>query len=66
MLWTSGRFLTFFYFPILVTLAYLADIGYFSGGTRDEVVTSRVTAAEMTKEELAEMIMKIRHEMAKT
>lgn len=55
-------FLTFFYFPILVTLAYLADIGYFSGGTREEVVTSRVTAAEMTKEELAEMIMKIRHE----
>merc|ERR1719428_1516799 len=54
--------LTFLYFPILVSLAYMADIGYFSGKTRDEVVTSRVTAAEMTKEELAEMIMRIRHE----
>jgi len=54
---------TFLYFPILVTLAYMADIGYFSGKKdRDEVVHSRVTAAEMTKEELAEMIMKIRHE----
>merc|ERR1719428_2583168 len=54
--------LTFLFFPILVTLAYMADIGMFSGKTRDEVVTSRVTAAEMTKEELAEMIMKIKKE----
>jgi solute carrier family 8 (sodium/calcium exchanger) len=54
--------LTFLYFPILVILAYMADIGYFSGKTREDVVTSRVTAAEMTKEELAEMIMKVRHE----
>eukprot|EP00746_Dinoflagellata_sp_MGD_P144938 gnl/MRDRNA2_/MRDRNA2_77630_c0_seq2.p1 gnl/MRDRNA2_/MRDRNA2_77630_c0~~gnl/MRDRNA2_/MRDRNA2_77630_c0_seq2.p1 ORF type:complete len:768 (+),score=194.87 gnl/MRDRNA2_/MRDRNA2_77630_c0_seq2:487-2790(+) len=55
--------LTFLFFPILVILAYFADIGYFSGAKdREEVVTSRVTAAEMSKEELAEMIMRIRHE----
>jgi len=54
--------LTFLFFPILVVLAYLADIGYFSGTVREEVVSSRVTAAEMTKEELAEMVLKIRHE----
>jgi solute carrier family 8 (sodium/calcium exchanger) len=55
--------LTFLYFPILVILAYCADKGYFSGGgTREEVVHSRVTAAEMSKEELAEMIMKMKQE----
>lgn len=54
--------LTFIFFPILVMLAYAADIGMFSGATREEVVTSRVTAAEMSKEELAEMIMKIRQQ----
>eukprot|EP00746_Dinoflagellata_sp_MGD_P165857 gnl/MRDRNA2_/MRDRNA2_95376_c0_seq1.p1 gnl/MRDRNA2_/MRDRNA2_95376_c0~~gnl/MRDRNA2_/MRDRNA2_95376_c0_seq1.p1 ORF type:complete len:873 (-),score=180.74 gnl/MRDRNA2_/MRDRNA2_95376_c0_seq1:197-2815(-) len=55
--------LTFLFFPILVTLAYMADIGLFSGKQeREEVVSSRVTAAEMSKEELAEMIMKVRQE----
>merc|ERR1719428_1426252 len=54
--------LTFLFFPVLVCLAYAADRGYFSGSTREEVVTSRVTAAEMSKEELAEMILKIQHE----
>merc|ERR1719265_227594 len=54
--------LTFIFFPILVMLAHAADIGMFSGATREEVVTSRVTAAEMSKEELAEMIMKIRQQ----
>jgi solute carrier family 8 (sodium/calcium exchanger) len=54
--------LTFLFFPVLVTLAYLADIGTFSGKTREEVVSSRVTAAEMSKEELAEMIMKVRQQ----
>merc|ERR1719335_849171 len=54
--------LTFLYFPILVTLAYVADIGYFSGKVREEVVSSRVTAAEMSKEELAEMVLKIKHQ----
>jgi solute carrier family 8 (sodium/calcium exchanger) len=53
---------TFLFFPILVGLAYCADRGMFSGKTREEVVHSRVTAAEMSKEELAEMIMKIRQE----
>lgn len=53
--------LTFIFFPILVTLAYMADIGMFSKN-RDDVVTTRVTAAEMTKEELAEMIMKVKKE----
>jgi solute carrier family 8 (sodium/calcium exchanger) len=55
--------ITFLFFPVLVTLAYMADKGMFSGKKeREEVVSSRVTAAEMSKEELAEMIMKIRHE----
>jgi solute carrier family 8 (sodium/calcium exchanger) len=54
--------LTFFFFPILVILAYMADIGIFSGKKREEVVTSHVTAAEMTKEELAEMVAKIKKE----
>jgi solute carrier family 8 (sodium/calcium exchanger) len=57
--------LTFLFFPMLVILAYLADTGYFSKGGkagREEVLSSRVTAAEMSKEELAEMIMKIRQQ----
>jgi len=54
--------LTFVFFPILVSLAYAADIGVFSGKTREEVVHGHVTAAEMTKEELAEMIVKIKQE----
>eukprot|EP00746_Dinoflagellata_sp_MGD_P074237 gnl/MRDRNA2_/MRDRNA2_30014_c0_seq1.p1 gnl/MRDRNA2_/MRDRNA2_30014_c0~~gnl/MRDRNA2_/MRDRNA2_30014_c0_seq1.p1 ORF type:complete len:831 (-),score=147.70 gnl/MRDRNA2_/MRDRNA2_30014_c0_seq1:33-2525(-) len=51
--------LSFLFFPILVVLAYMADIGMFSS-KRDEVVTKRVVAAEMSKEELAETILRIK------
>lgn len=51
--------LTFLFFPILVVLAYMADIGMFSS-KRDEATTKRVIAAEMSKEELAETIMRIK------
>lgn len=54
--------LTFIFFPILVSIAYGADIGYFSGGTREELVHNRVVAAELSKEELAEMLMKVRRD----
>lgn len=55
--------LTFLYFPVLVILAYLADKGYFSSSKeREEVETTRVIAAEMTKEELAEKILKIQQQ----
>eukprot|EP00929_Paragymnodinium_shiwhaense_P063163 TRINITY_DN31572_c1_g3_i1.p1 TRINITY_DN31572_c1_g3~~TRINITY_DN31572_c1_g3_i1.p1 ORF type:complete len:829 (-),score=228.03 TRINITY_DN31572_c1_g3_i1:145-2631(-) len=53
---------TFLYFPVLVSLAYLTDQGCFSGsgeapklGTRDRVVT-----AELSMEELAELEAKVR------
>merc|ERR1719326_105957 len=52
---------TFLFFPILVILAYVADRGFFSSEeTRAGVTSSRVVAAEMTKEELAELAAKVR------
>lgn len=53
--------LSFLFFPILVVIAYLADIGKFSG-VRKDVVQNKVTAAEMSKEELAAMVLKIRQQ----
>lgn len=52
-------FLTFAFFPVLVVLAYLADIGTFSRH-REEVILKSVVAAEMTKEELAETILRMK------
>lgn len=51
--------LTFLFFPVLVILAYLADIGAFSSN-RKEVLSRKVIAAEMSREELAETILKIK------
>jgi solute carrier family 8 (sodium/calcium exchanger) len=53
--------LSFLYFPLLVILAYLADKGYFSAkATRKEAKAKHVVSAEMSKEELAELMMQIR------
>merc|ERR1719387_2078691 len=53
--------LSFLFFPLLVFLAFAADKGWFSSAEdRADCLTSRVLAAEMTKEELAEMAAKIR------
>mmetsp|Transcript_75506 Transcript_75506/g.179346 ORF Transcript_75506/g.179346 Transcript_75506/m.179346 type:complete len:825 (+) Transcript_75506:75-2549(+) len=45
------------FFPVLIVLAYLADRGYFGGTPKPQRC---VVAAEMTKDELAEMIASIR------
>jgi solute carrier family 8 (sodium/calcium exchanger) len=58
MLWEA--LLTFLMFPALVGVAYAADRGAFSSlGTRDEVSHQRVSLAEVSKEELAEIEVKI-------
>jgi len=53
--------LTFLFFPILVVLAFLADIGYFSSN-RKEATQKRVVAADMAQEELAAYISKVRRQ----
>eukprot|EP00746_Dinoflagellata_sp_MGD_P071306 gnl/MRDRNA2_/MRDRNA2_29066_c0_seq2.p1 gnl/MRDRNA2_/MRDRNA2_29066_c0~~gnl/MRDRNA2_/MRDRNA2_29066_c0_seq2.p1 ORF type:complete len:840 (+),score=144.17 gnl/MRDRNA2_/MRDRNA2_29066_c0_seq2:108-2627(+) len=53
--------LTFLFFPLLVIMAFLADIGYFSGN-RGEATHKRVVAADMTQEELATYISKVRRQ----
>jgi len=59
-------FITLMFFPLLVGLAFAADRGWIGDlRTRQSVVRSRetVVAAEMSKEELAEMIAKVRREI---
>merc|ERR1719313_1615499 len=53
--------LTFVFFPMLVTMAFLADTGYFSN-KRGEATHKRVVAADMTQEELAAYISKVRRQ----
>jgi len=52
---------TLFMFPLLVTIAFGADKGWI-GGTPAVANRRRIVAAEMTKEELAELISKIKQE----
>mmetsp|Transcript_11809 Transcript_11809/g.26787 ORF Transcript_11809/g.26787 Transcript_11809/m.26787 type:complete len:824 (+) Transcript_11809:68-2539(+) len=48
-------------FPALIILAYLADIGFFRKKKADDQPSEpKVAAAEMTEEEIAEMVAKIR------
>ncbi|CAE8688309.1 unnamed protein product, partial [Polarella glacialis] len=54
--WWEGT-LTFFFFPILVTLAYLADIGMLPG--MKPVTLGREQVIGMSKEELAERKAKL-------
>lgn len=55
--------LSFLFFPILVTLAYLADIGFFSSKKdRKSATNKHVVASDMSKEELAEFMLQIRKE----
>lgn len=55
---------TFLFFPVLVTLAYLADRGYFTGtfGKPEDKETAPLVTADMTKQELAALEAKIRLE----
>eukprot|EP00746_Dinoflagellata_sp_MGD_P168488 gnl/MRDRNA2_/MRDRNA2_99985_c0_seq1.p1 gnl/MRDRNA2_/MRDRNA2_99985_c0~~gnl/MRDRNA2_/MRDRNA2_99985_c0_seq1.p1 ORF type:complete len:849 (-),score=184.90 gnl/MRDRNA2_/MRDRNA2_99985_c0_seq1:9-2555(-) len=56
--------LSFVYFPLLVLLAYLADIGFFSSkSTRKKATHQHVVAADISKEELAEYMQQIRKEV---
>lgn len=51
---------TFIMFPVLIVLAYHADIGTFSSQSlRDSILHSRISLAEISKEELAEMEAKV-------
>jgi solute carrier family 8 (sodium/calcium exchanger) len=55
--------LSFLFFPILVTLAYLADTGFFSSKKdRKSATNKHVVASDMSKEELAEFMLQIRKE----
>lgn len=56
--------MTFVYFPILVVLSYVADTGMFSGGkqNRKSVLVGHVVAADMTKEELGQLMTQIRRD----
>jgi len=58
---------TFLYFPVLVFIAYLADIGYFSCEAKEEDDEEkppdkpvRMSVADMTKDELASMEASVR------
>lgn len=51
--------LTFAFFPILVVLAFLADKGYFSNDRKD-VTNKKVIAADLSQEELAAYVSKVR------
>eukprot|EP00929_Paragymnodinium_shiwhaense_P060095 TRINITY_DN30045_c0_g1_i1.p1 TRINITY_DN30045_c0_g1~~TRINITY_DN30045_c0_g1_i1.p1 ORF type:complete len:874 (-),score=165.01 TRINITY_DN30045_c0_g1_i1:31-2652(-) len=51
--------LTLLFFPALAVIAFLADKGFFRTGSGTD---RQVAAAEMTKDELAEMIRKVRLE----
>merc|ERR1719160_2457372 len=53
--------LTFAFFPVLVILAFLADIGYFSSH-RKEVTHKKVIAADLSQEELAAYVAKVRRQ----
>ncbi|CAD7929401.1 unnamed protein product [Amoebophrya sp. A25] len=55
---------TFFMFPGLVWVCYLADKGYFSKD-RDEVVTERVTYTGISEEEIGEYADRIRKKFGK-
>lgn len=56
--------LSFVYFPVLVVLAYLADIGAFSSKSdRKKAANKHVVAADISKEELAEYMLQIRKEV---
>jgi len=55
---------TFLFFPVLVVLAYLADRGYLTnmGHKRTEEDDIIIVSGDMTKEELASLEAKIRHD----
>lgn len=52
--------LTFLFFPVLVTIAFMADKGYLCG--MPTTTKQTVVAAEMTKEELGALIREIKDE----
>mmetsp|Transcript_62223 Transcript_62223/g.117598 ORF Transcript_62223/g.117598 Transcript_62223/m.117598 type:complete len:317 (-) Transcript_62223:302-1252(-) len=55
--------LTFLFFPVLVFLAYLADIGIFTKEAEEAEASSavqRMSLTDMSKDELAEMEMSVR------
>jgi len=52
--------MTFLWFPILVGLAYLLDVGYCFG--KDESSHKNILAVELTKEELAELECQVRRQ----
>jgi len=51
--------LTFAFFPLLVVLAFFADKGYFSNDRKD-VTNKKVIAADLSQEELAAYVSKVR------
>merc|ERR1719265_362154 len=58
-------FLTFSFFFILIILSYLTDIGVLSCGSSEEKESheeKRAVNSEMTKEELAQMVQKVRRQ----
>jgi solute carrier family 8 (sodium/calcium exchanger) len=52
--------ITFMFFPMLIVFAYAADRGAFSRTAADDGDGSRIVAAELTKEELAELTHQVR------
>mmetsp|Transcript_112244 Transcript_112244/g.194568 ORF Transcript_112244/g.194568 Transcript_112244/m.194568 type:complete len:868 (+) Transcript_112244:125-2728(+) len=56
--------LTLIFFPLLIIIAYLADIGYFKSldPERDELHPSHIIASEVTADEIAQLERKIRQE----
>lgn len=59
----SEGVITFLFFPILVALAFAADIGMFSSN-REDATHGRVVAVDLSHEELAKMIASVRAEHA--
>jgi solute carrier family 8 (sodium/calcium exchanger) len=53
---------TFLFFPVLIFLAYLADVGYFSKKKQEKARRGSLISADMSKEELAEETARIRRE----
>lgn len=56
--------LTLFFFPLLIVVAFWADIGYFSrtDPEKDELVSCHIIASEVTADEIAQLEHKIRQE----
>jgi solute carrier family 8 (sodium/calcium exchanger) len=59
--------ITFLYFPLMIGLAYMADVGFFSKGGKDQHShRGSVISNETSKEELAELELKIRQRHGET